>query len=182
MKVILILRDISQCWLFRMVFSLHVLYEQSSLKTPNRRTLHTLPSNLEYSLKGLLSCWGHCSSRRERVDLVPVHRGLSLKSFFSKREPKSSATEINKEVTRHCVKTGNENSNKYTWDMTRDGESTRYRYCLKRIRISLKALKGTIFKSDALSKSRPSCSNTFPPLGEAQSQNHDTMRVHALSG
>lgn len=50
----------------------------------------TLPSNLEYSLKGLLSCWGHCSSRSERVDLVPAVRGLSLKSRFSNKDPRSS--------------------------------------------------------------------------------------------
>lgn len=39
----------------------------------------------------MLSCWGHCSSRRERVDFVPVLLGLSLKSLFSNREPRSSA-------------------------------------------------------------------------------------------
>lgn len=51
----------------------------------------TLPSNLEYSLKGLLSCCGHCSSRSDKVDLAPAVRSLSLKSRFSNRDPKSSA-------------------------------------------------------------------------------------------
>lgn len=65
--------------------------------------VQTLPSNLEYSLKGLLSCWGHCSRRRERVDLVPVLLGLSLKSFFSKRKLKSSAKEIKANIfDRKC--------------------------------------------------------------------------------
>lgn len=50
----------------------------------------TLPSNLEYSLKGLLSCWGHCSSRIESVDLVPAVRCRSLKSRFSNKDPGSS--------------------------------------------------------------------------------------------
>lgn len=60
----------------------------------------TLPSNLEYSLKGLLSCWGHCSSLSESVDLLPVLRGLSLKSFFSKSELKSSTTK-NQQRKKH---------------------------------------------------------------------------------
>lgn len=72
-------------------FNVHVVIVHKEKTMTYTMTCLTLPSNLEYSLNGLLSCCGHCSSRSESMDLLPVFRGRSLKSFFSNSELKSSA-------------------------------------------------------------------------------------------
>lgn len=62
----------------------------------------TLPSNLEYSLKGLFSCRGHCSRRTDNMDCLPELGGFSLRDFFSNSDFNSWA-EIEKDKKKKSL-------------------------------------------------------------------------------